>query len=127
MSRFYLMIISAALLTACAPQGKVEMSKGPASDVRHQMDKWADTVASHSPEKLDKFYAQNAVIHSPFEAKSVEGEKARLAFFKELFAKYPWLKVLPDEQKVVVDGDTAVGTGLFTYGYERKLKWITVP
>jgi len=104
-----LILLWALLVFACPSPA----SAGPKEDVAAATQAWADAVNSHDPERVVVLYDPEAVLWGTSSPTLRDSPSAIRDYFRTLPTFPPEYKVVIEEQRVRVYGDTAINSGTY--------------
>jgi uncharacterized protein (TIGR02246 family) len=88
---------------------------------------WRTALSGGKAEPVVQLYEKDAILLATLNDKPLKTQEARTDYFKTLTAK-PKLKATVTEENVrILDEDTAVISGLYTFSFEQDGKKVKVP
>jgi uncharacterized protein (TIGR02246 family) len=96
-------------------------------DVSDAFAQWRTALSSGDPEKIVRLYDDKAVLLATLQATPITNQQDRLTYFKGLLAR-PELSATVTKQFInVLDENTAVVSGLYTFEFQDGDKTVKIP
>jgi uncharacterized protein (TIGR02246 family) len=105
------LIVLSALLVFASPS---PVPAGPKEDVAAATQAWADAVNGHDPERVVVLYDPEAVLWGTSSPTIRDSPSAIRDYFRTLPTFPPEYRVVIEEQRVRVYGNTAINSGTYT-------------
>jgi uncharacterized protein (TIGR02246 family) len=117
-----------ALALACALAASCPVAlAGPDEDVAASTQAWVDAMNGHDAEQVLALYDPEAVLWGTRSPTLRDNPAAVRDYFKILSTVAPSYKVVVDQQRIRVYGDTAINTGAYTFSELRDGKPVVRP
>ena len=116
------------LVVLCLIRPDAALARGPAAAQIHQaLAHWIRAVGSGQGETpIVALYDPGAILLATFDPQPLTTQGAIAAYFHKL-TQNPHLKATIDREKIVVFGNGAADTGLYTFSYTKDGKDVRVP